>query len=279
MLFRSVCQLSGLIDAQNVGFGCPVTFNSGTTGTVDQGIFSGTVTYSGNSQVDMSQSRFSPASGSAIAYGTSAANALAGCIIDTATNPSISGSGAGNLQLTDVSFLNNSTVAGTLTTSNGVLVPSGGGSVPDPLTLVHTITTTTGDLVATLGNIDANGANIGPGTAQFTGPIQGNTSILINGGSPPATCQPINHMSVSEWPTVSVTTSGGGTYDLLTANAFYTFLGDAITLTFTIQVDILTGTGGTIRIAGFDTAVPQIANYYGTATVIKIGRASCRERV
>lgn len=109
--------LSGVVIAQGCGFQCPVDFGSGSEIFMDAHVFSGPVTFSGNSNGAINSSRFDGSASAAITMSSSGNIEISNSIIQSSNNPSIDGAGAGTLSLGDITFLDNSSIAGTITAS------------------------------------------------------------------------------------------------------------------------------------------------------------------
>lgn len=111
---------SGFVELYNCVVQCPVDFQTGTNGIVAGGsIFQNTVTFSNNSTLEIYNSVFDTGANQALIYNSSANSSLSTVSINSSNNPSIGGTGVGTLQLTGISFLNDSNLAGTLTLSGG----------------------------------------------------------------------------------------------------------------------------------------------------------------
>lgn len=107
-----------------------VQFNTGSVLLIDNTQFSGNVTLAGNTTGSISCARFTTGSLAAVTMSSSANVSISTANINSSNNPAIAGSGSGTLTLADISFLNNSIIAGTLTlaTTGGWYPPGNVGS-------------------------------------------------------------------------------------------------------------------------------------------------------
>ncbi len=104
---------------------CPLNIQSGQF-VIDYCTFNKTVTFSGSSTGTITTSHFTSGAVAAITMSSSASCTLSTCVINSSNNPAIAGSGVGTLTLGDITFLSNSALAGTLTTS---FVPTRTGNI------------------------------------------------------------------------------------------------------------------------------------------------------
>lgn len=107
--------LSGLVVVGEADISCPVNFGTGSNITIDVVQFAQSVTFSGNSTGNLNTCRFSGGASAAITMSSTASVQIGVTIIESSHNPAIAGSGAGTLILGDITFLDNSSLAGTLT--------------------------------------------------------------------------------------------------------------------------------------------------------------------
>lgn len=182
---------SGPVIMQEVDFNCPWDAQTGTTIACDYVIATQNITCSNNSTGSFSHCRFTTGANQALTMSSSASIDLVNTIIDTSNNPSIGGAGAGTLELNTISFLDDSAIAGTLTTgyqvveagtaylqnisfdrgtntvdTNGELIIGSTGNNPQIATLTAgvgiTITNGAGSItIANTGQTDATGQTIG----------------------------------------------------------------------------------------------------------------------
>lgn len=96
---------------------CPIDFQTGSIITIGNSSFADALTFSNDSTGSIEHSSFSTGAAASITMSSSAALSIIGSSINSSANPSIAGAGAGVLTLGDISFLDNSAVAGTLTTA------------------------------------------------------------------------------------------------------------------------------------------------------------------
>jgi hypothetical protein len=117
---------SGPVIMQEIDLKCPWDAQTGTFIQCDYLIFEKNVTCSNNSTGSFYNCRFSPGSSAALTMSSSSAISLIDCMIDSSSNPCIQGSGIGTLTLNDISFVNNKSIANTLTVATtGGTFPSG----------------------------------------------------------------------------------------------------------------------------------------------------------
>lgn len=115
---------SGFVELYNCVVQCPVDFQTGTNGIAAGGtVFENTVTFSNNSSIDVYNSSFVTGSNQSILYNTTGNSIISNVTINSSNNPCIGGSGTGTLTLTDVSFINDSNLAGTLTLGTSSVYP------------------------------------------------------------------------------------------------------------------------------------------------------------
>lgn len=115
--------VSGITEFLGASFGCPINFQTGAIFSADSCFFTGAITTSNNSTGTFTNCRLTTGASAAFTQSSSASWALNNCVIDSSTNPSIDGAGAGTLTLNDVIWLNNSTIANTLTLAGTSLTP------------------------------------------------------------------------------------------------------------------------------------------------------------
>lgn len=116
--------LSGFSEFLASSFGCPINFVTGASFEIDDCFFTGPLTFLNNSTGAITNSRISSGALAAVTMSSSGSIGLNNCVIDSTNNPSIDGTGAGILTLNDIVWLNNSTVAGTLTLGGTSLTPN-----------------------------------------------------------------------------------------------------------------------------------------------------------
>lgn len=109
--------ISGGVFFESGEWNCPVTFGAGSDLTVQWATFGNTVTFSGNATGYIYFSSFLPSTGAAIVMNSSASIDLNEGIINSSNNPSLAGTGTGVLSYADLVFVNDTHIAGTLTTS------------------------------------------------------------------------------------------------------------------------------------------------------------------
>ena len=113
---------SGFVELYNCVVQCPVDFQTGTTGLAAGGsVFKENVTFSNNATMEIANCYFTTGAVQAITYNSSGNSSLTDCTINSSNSPAIGGTGAGTLALGSISYLSNSVIAGTVTTSSGVI--------------------------------------------------------------------------------------------------------------------------------------------------------------
>lgn len=111
--------LTGVVICQDMGFGCPVDFQTGSNIQCETVIFDAFVTCSNNSTGFFRSCHFEPSTGvAALTMNSSGDIELSNSIVDTPNTPAISGTGVGTLTLANVTFIDDSTLASTLTLGN-----------------------------------------------------------------------------------------------------------------------------------------------------------------
>lgn len=114
----NVMNLSGPVICQDMSFGCPVNFQTGSNIACEFAIFEATVTCSNNSTGFFRSCHFSPSTSvPALTMSSSAPIELSSCVVDTPNVPAIDGAGAGTLSYGNIVFVDDTTFAGTLTLS------------------------------------------------------------------------------------------------------------------------------------------------------------------
>lgn len=110
---------SGTVLITSTSVECPIDFQTGTTATLANTLFSAGVTLSNNSIANFSNCTFSTGSSAAIRMDSSGAVNLTSCGIESTNSPAIMGVGAGILTLNGVDFLSDFTLASTLSILGG----------------------------------------------------------------------------------------------------------------------------------------------------------------
>lgn len=155
---------------------CPVTITSGSI-FANFALFSATLTLAGNTNGTIFLGDFFTGATPSITMSSSGNVSVFQTTINSSNNPAISGSGAGTLTLGDITFLNNSSISGTLTLAYaasrfGVTNMVGNSNVTGSFTASTTLTATLGNITATNGNLVLNTAgnkivstSVGSGTS------------------------------------------------------------------------------------------------------------------
>jgi len=174
---------SGFVELYNCVVQCPVDFQTGSNGLVAGGsVFENTVTFSNNSTLEIYNSVFDTGAAQALIYNSSANSSLSTVSINSSNNPSIGGTGAGTLQLTGISFLNDSNTAGTLTLSGG---RSRSGSLTLSDSTQHAVPLFgVGGLVSEIGPLTNGQLVVGStGVAPVAATLTAGTNVSITNGA------------------------------------------------------------------------------------------------
>ncbi len=110
---------SGPVELYNCVIECPINFGTGTTNLIIDGgtVFNQNIIFAGASTGAIKNCTFSTGSNPCITMSSSANWTISSCSLETSNSPSINGSGTGTLNIADLTFLNNSVIAGTVTVS------------------------------------------------------------------------------------------------------------------------------------------------------------------
>jgi len=106
----------GTLAITNSRIPCPISPTGASAVSVTQGSFiGGTLTTAGTTALAVYDSTFSTGANAAVSHGSAGVTTLSNCTITSSANPCIAGAGAGVINITDVNFLSNQALAGTLT--------------------------------------------------------------------------------------------------------------------------------------------------------------------
>ena len=186
-------QLSGSTSIFTCDVGCPINCATGSSAFLEYNVHTANITLANNSTGEIVGCEID----AAITMSSSANWQIASCVINTATNPAIGGAGAGTLTLGDITFINNSTVAGTLTTAYA--------------------NSTLGGVTST-GNSVFNGGTFTVGSDNATNAItigSGTTARTINIGNS-AAAHTLNIGTTNTTSTTNISAGSGGV--MITAN-------------------------------------------------------------
>ncbi len=174
-----------LVFQESVKCANTVTIGGAKIATLTMGNrFENTLTTADTATIIISDTTFETGANAAITHGSANELSLSDVTIDTSANPCIAGAGAGNLLLGSVTYLDNSTLAGTLTISRATKLDAG--------EVEGTDATFTGNFTQTGGTTDigtdaaANNINIGTGAAAKTitiGNTTGASAVNIDTGT------------------------------------------------------------------------------------------------
>jgi hypothetical protein len=112
---------SGVVEISGSSIECPWSLATGTVADVKSSEFSRTVTCANNSISSFEDCSFSTGATPSLTQSSSGTVSLLNSSINSSNNPSITGAGAGVITFVGVSFVNNSSIAGTLTAAAGVI--------------------------------------------------------------------------------------------------------------------------------------------------------------
>lgn len=140
--------LNGITNITNSAIHCPVNLGTSAILNIEGSEFFEPVTLSGNSTGNINNSVFSTGSSASITMSSSSNTSLSHCTIDTSSSPAIDGAGAGIIDLSEVSFLAQSAIAGTVNISRNSHTETG--------------------IVSAKGLDIQEGANARMGTVNFT---------------------------------------------------------------------------------------------------------------
>lgn len=155
---------SGPVILEEANVGCPWNAQTGSNITCYYNTFIHTVTCSNNSTGFFDWCIFSTGANQAFTMSSSGSIQINQSIVNSSNNPSIGGAGGGTLTLSDITFLNNSTLAGTLILGNSSIYPvkmsngqlligsAGQAAVPATLTAGTGISITNGAGTITVSN-------------------------------------------------------------------------------------------------------------------------------
>ena len=108
---------SGAVTLQEIDLRCPIDFQTGSTIAADFNNFYQTVTCSNNSTGYFSKSFFDTGATAALVMESSAEIDLRDVNINSSNSPAINGSGAGNLDIAGITWLDNYEISSSLTTT------------------------------------------------------------------------------------------------------------------------------------------------------------------
>jgi hypothetical protein len=146
----NTCTISGNSEFYNVHVQCPISFTSTGTANISGGCwFDGTVSTADTATVSIGNSLVSTGATQAITHESANQLSLADVTINSSNNPAIGGSGAGNLLIGSITYLSNSSIAGTITKSFATRLETGELKLDD---------SDAGVLFAETGVVDSTGA-------------------------------------------------------------------------------------------------------------------------
>ena len=251
---------------QAVTVGCPLTCATGTDLDSVGSQYVAAVTWANNSTVVSTNDSYLTGAAAAITMNSSAACTLSNCVIDSTNNPAIDGTGAGTLSVGTCSFLNNTSLAGTLTVAYDQTITGGVTSTGNSLFNGGTFTVGSDNA--------ANAIDIGGGTTARTIDIGSSAAAhVITIGSVTGAAQldllaGTGNFSVTGAATTSMTIGTGLTSGTITIGA----TGNTGTMTISPstgaqQVDIANADGAkTINVgAGVDGNTISIGNGVNTS--------------
>lgn len=206
------------IFGQAVTIGCPVNLVTGANLLSIGSQYNGTVTFSNNSIFFSYNDSFATGSSTALTQSSSGTINLNNVVIDSSSNPVISGAGAGTINLNEVTFSSGKNIAGTLTLAYPGTVETGTAYLQNiSFNRGSTTVSTNGQLI--IGNTGNNpsistltagtGISISNGAGSITVATDGSTIINTltgnSGGAISPTAGNINTLG-----TGSITIAGAG---------------------------------------------------------------------
>lgn len=239
--------VSGAVSIFTCAVSCPINITTGATAYLEYNVHTGSITLSGDSTGEIVGCEVD----AQITMSSNSAWLISLSTINTSSNPSIAGSGIGALTLSDVTYINNSTVSGTLTVTNVGLTDL--GSIRSNFT-AHSILlgqgtrgTITALGAATNGQIPIGSTGADPVLAGITA----GTGISVTNGA----------------GSISIATNGSSTVNTLTGNT-----GGAISPTLG---NINTVGTGSITVAGSgSTLTSQLTGLTNHNVLIGAGTAT-----
>jgi hypothetical protein len=124
---------------------CPVDCASGANIVSTNNQYFGTFTFNGNSTAAFYNDSFVTGAAPAITMSSSGTVSLSNVVIKSTNNPAITGAGAGTLTYSGLSFIGNTSFAGTLTLSGTTLTPDINTSLSSGTLSVKSTTANPGD--------------------------------------------------------------------------------------------------------------------------------------
>lgn len=152
---------SGNLQVKNSTINCECSFTNAASVTLSDSVMQG-MTFANTSTLTVVGGSLNGASKPSITQSSSGAISLVNVAIDSNNNPAIDGAGAGVITLAGVPFLNNTVIAGTLTTAVYDWKPYGTAGNSSTATK-GTASFDSDDFTVTNGFVEIKGANVGTG--------------------------------------------------------------------------------------------------------------------
>jgi len=227
-----------LFEVSNVS--CPVGLSgAGASINFYDSNFFATVTLGGATSGFFVNSYMATGATAALVYNSSANTTLSNVIIDSSNNPAIDGTSAGQLNIGSITFMNNSTIAGTVTQTNTSVFQTGtvratGSSVNGTVNI-----NTSGAGVTTIGTGGTGAVNIGnaTGNTAVTGSLTASTGLVATTGGITATGT--SNINTSGAAVTSIGTGGTGATNIGNATG-----NTAVTGSLTASTGLVATTGG-----------------------------------
>lgn len=235
---------------------CPMTISGGFL-DINIAFFTGAVTLSGTSTGIIFNALFATGATTPITYSTSADFQMYQSIIDTSASPAIAGAGAGTLTFENITFMDDATLAATLTTARATTTC---GTVK-ALTFDTDVAAAAVTLTATTLSADGTDANIGitvtpkgTGTLSLADGTGGNNVTMGNGINTVAQTVSIANGASAADSDVNILSGVG------TAGAATLSMANNTRVTTVDLADIAPAAARTINIAGGDQAQNDTVN-------------------
>lgn len=204
---------SGVFLVSRANWDAPISFQTGSTPNLNLSIFNKTLTFANDSTGSVTNSSIVSGATDAVVMSSSGEVSLSSVVIDSSASPCISGSGAGTLNLENITYLDDSSVAATLTLGTSGLNTSSTFRTLDLATAINLNSQT----ISTTGSTSNINLILDPQGASFVEiayatdhaiPVYGTGSILTEIG--PLTNGQLVIGSTGVAPVASTLTAGTG---------------------------------------------------------------------
>lgn len=173
----NVMTISGPYFVDGIAVYCPVNFVTGATLGSDFSTYNQAITLSNNSTGYLRNCTFTGGASAAITMSSSAAIEISHAVVSSSNNPAIAGAGAGTLTYTDINFLSNAAIAGTLTLATVPWRPYSVALAASDATKVGTCNFNSAQFT-----VDANGFVSTTGNTMAWQQISANQTLVKNTG-------------------------------------------------------------------------------------------------